>query len=134
MRRSAALVGLTAALALALAACSRTPPPAVTVEADEGGVHFVLGIDPALVGEANTATLALSQNDLRVDTTGITIAFDMPGMPMRAQRVTLEEASPGNYTAGGIRFPMSGRWRAVVRSAGTKGFPPSPLTFEIRDK
>jgi nitrogen fixation protein FixH len=134
MRRSAHVLALTAALGLAFAACSHASPSAITVEADEGGIHFTLGIDPALIGEANTVTLALKQRDFRVDTTGITIAFDMPAMSMPVRRVALEEAAPGNYIAHGIRFPMGGHWRAVVRSAGTTGFPPSPLNFEIRDK
>jgi hypothetical protein len=133
MRRNPFLRVLTAALALGLAACSHHAPAGVAAQAEAGGTHVVLAIDPAIVGEANVVTITLTPSGAGRPLDGaVTLDLDMPDMAMAPQHVPLARAAGGSSTAGGVRFAMGGRWRAVVRCAGTPGAL-ATLTFDVRD-
>jgi hypothetical protein len=132
MRRNAPACGLAAALALSLAGCSHhAAAAAVTAWADAGGTRVMLAIDPAIVGEANAVTVTISPA-IRADDAPAALDLDMPDMAMRKLHVPLSRAADGSLRAGGVRFAMGGRWRAVMQGAGTPGGA-ATFAFEVRD-
>lgn len=121
-------------LPVLLAACGGSQTRSVATATSEG-VTIRLAVDPAVVGERNELSVRL-ENSAGKPLTGahVTVALDMPAMPMRRSPLVLSEEGGGAYVNVNPDFDMGGTWTADVRVTTQDGRRPhGSLQLEIRD-
>lgn len=116
---------LLLAACVALGGCGASAGPRAAVERDvaAGGGALRFALDPAVLGDENRVEVRLAGPPRTV-----TVAFEMPEMPMGARPVPLAPEGGGLYAAR-VPFTMAGRWRAEIR---VDGGAPGAVAFDVR--
>jgi len=130
MRHSSYRSAFFSMLLFGLLACAHH----TDARSDAEPTRTTLVVDPAIVGEANTATVHLSRASRNLEIANVVLTLDMSDMAMQRRRISLKRVTDGVYATDGLRFPMSGVWRAVVGIVSPSHTTPVTLSFTVRDK
>ena len=114
-------------IVVALSACgSNARGAAVERSVPAAGATVAFALEPALIGEPNTLTVRIRGARPKV----VTVALDMPSMPMGGKQLALAAVS-GDTFATDVSFGMGGTWRAMIRLDGEA---PVPVDFAVRER